>query len=169
MAVCLDGDMRAAIAAARLVFAATVCPDGRPNLSPKGTVRVWDDEHIFFLDIASPGTRANLAQQPWIELNVVEQTSRRGYRFLGVATLHADDDVFRQATARVFAEEQAEYPVACVVLVRIERAAAIVSPGYAHVRDEWAMRDIWRRRRAELDAAFELHIRAAGPVCGEHS
>jgi pyridoxamine 5'-phosphate oxidase-like protein len=71
--------MRAVIQAAHLCFAATVSPDGMPNVSPKGTLRVWDDEHLFFLDLASPGTRANLRARPWMELNVVEQLSRRGY------------------------------------------------------------------------------------------
>src|SRR5262245_48091849 len=81
-------DMRAVVAAAHLCFVATVTAEGRPNLSPKGTIGVWDDEHLFFLDIASPGTRANLAHAPWMELNVVEQLSRRGYRFAGSAAVH---------------------------------------------------------------------------------
>jgi len=37
----------------RLGFVATVCPDGTPNLSPKGTTAVWDDDHIVFADIRS--------------------------------------------------------------------------------------------------------------------
>ena len=91
----LTADMRAVIDAASLCFAATVSPDGRPNLSPKGTIRVWDDAHLFFLDIASPGTRANLAHAPWLELNVVEQLSRRGYRFSGRAQRHFEgSDVY---------------------------------------------------------------------------
>ena len=81
--------MRAVLEAARLCFVATVTPEGRPNLSPKGTIRVWDDSHLYFLDIASPGTRANLAHAPWMEVNVVDQLSRRGYRFSGTATLHS--------------------------------------------------------------------------------
>jgi predicted pyridoxine 5'-phosphate oxidase superfamily flavin-nucleotide-binding protein len=60
----LTADMRAVIEATHLCFAATVTPEGRPNLSPKGTIGVWDDTHLFFLDIASPGTRANLARSP---------------------------------------------------------------------------------------------------------
>lgn len=56
-------DMRAIVQAAHLCFAATVTPQSQPNLSPKGTVRVWDDRHLFFLDIASPGTRANLTSR----------------------------------------------------------------------------------------------------------
>jgi predicted pyridoxine 5'-phosphate oxidase superfamily flavin-nucleotide-binding protein len=84
----LTPDMRAVIEVSQLCFAATVTPEGRPNLSPKGTIRVWDGEHLFFLDIASPVTRANLAHSPWLELNVVDQLSRRGYRFAGTTTLH---------------------------------------------------------------------------------
>lgn len=75
----ITSDMRAIIDVAQLCFAATVTPDGRPNVSPKGTIRVWDDNRLFFLDIASPGTRANLARSPWMEINVVDQLSRRGY------------------------------------------------------------------------------------------
>src|SRR2546428_2395728 len=54
--VSLDADMLAVIAAQRLCFAATVTPEGRPNLSPQGTVRVWDAHPIFFFGIPSPGT-----------------------------------------------------------------------------------------------------------------
>jgi predicted pyridoxine 5'-phosphate oxidase superfamily flavin-nucleotide-binding protein len=154
----IDADMRAVIQAAHLCFAATVTPDGKPNLSPKGTIRVWDDDHLFFLDIASPGTRANHASNPLMEINVVEQLSRRGYRFFGRAELHRDDEVFRQATKRVFAEEGAKYPVEAVVLLEVERAESLISPGYLHIKTEEEMRSNWRERRAALDAEFEEHV-----------
>ena len=153
-------DMLAIVESAHLCFAATVTPDGRPNLSPKGTIRVWDDDHLFFLDIASPGTRANLARNPYIELNVVDERSRRGYRFFGRASLHAGDDVFNDAMKRVFAEERANYPVASVVLIAVERAEPVVSPGYLHVASEAEMRQAWKERRAALDEVFERHIAA---------
>jgi len=165
----LDDDVRAVVDSAHLVFAATVTPDGRPNLSPKGTIRVWDDHHLFFLDIASPTTRANLERNPTIELNVVEHLSRRGYRFFGTATLHRDDDVFREAMRRVFADEGASYPVNCVVLIAVERMDQLVSPGYMHVSSEHAMRDSWRQRRASLDASFEAHARSHPFVPDAHA
>ena len=154
----ITSDMRAIIQAAHLCFAATATLDGRPNLSPKGTIRVWDDDHLFFLDIASPRTRANLEINPQIELNVVDQLSRRGYRFFGRATLHRGDDVFVEATRRVFGEEGATYPVETVVLIAVERAEELVSPGYLHIRSEPEMRSTWRVRRTALDAEFELHV-----------
>jgi predicted pyridoxine 5'-phosphate oxidase superfamily flavin-nucleotide-binding protein len=159
----LTEDMRAVIEGQRLCFAATVTPEGRPHLSPKGTIRVWDPHHLFFCDIASPGTRANLERNPWIELNVVDGLSRRGYRFLGRASLHRGDAIYREAVARIAREEGTEYPVEAVVLIAVERALPIHSPGYDHVSDERAMRAMWRERRAALDAAFERHVDRAGP------
>ena len=148
----LTPDMRAVIQAAHLCFAATVTPDGRPNLSPKGTIRVWDDAHLFFLDLASPGTRANLAQNPWIELNVVDQLSRRGYRFAGRAALHvAGSEEYAAGVQRVYGDA----PPA---------AAPLLSPAYWRGTDETAIRALWRERRAALDREFEAHLAQVGPV-----
>ena len=133
----LTRDMRAIIQSAHLCFAATVTPQARPNVSPKGTIRVWDDRSLFFLDIASPGTRANLAANPWMELNVVDQSSRRGYRFSGRAEVHQQG--------------------------LVEYAAPLVSPGYWNVADEHAMRALWRERRHALDEEFEAHLAQEGP------
>ncbi len=53
----LTEDMKRVVREQRLGYAATVCPDGTPNLSPKGTTTVWDDDHLVFADICSPATR----------------------------------------------------------------------------------------------------------------
>jgi len=163
MTVTLTADMRAVIQAAHLCFAATVTPDGKPNLSPKGTLRVWDDRHLFFLDLASPGTRANLQVNPWMELNVVEQLSRRGYRFFGPATAHVGDAVFEEAIRQLQSAEQRPYPVATIILLEIEQAAPLMSPGYWRVPDEQAMRALWRERRRELDQEFEAYLAQVEP------
>ena len=162
-------DMRAVIAAQRLCFAATITPEGRPNLSPKGTIRVWDDEHLFFCDIASPGTRENLVTNPWIELNVVDTISRRGYRFFGKASIHTEDEIYKNATALVFQEEGTTYRVYSVILVSVARALPLISPGYEHVHDEWEMRALWKERRRQLDTDFERHIKECGPRRSEES
>jgi len=154
----LTPDMRAVIDVTHLCFCATVSPEGRPNLSPKGTIRVWDDARLFFLDIASPRTRANLQHSPAIELNVVDPLSRRGWRFRGTAAIHIGDDVYRQATRRIRMEEGVRYEAASVVLMSVESAEALVSPGYLHVPDETAMRLHWRMRREDLDEAFERFL-----------
>jgi len=161
----LTSDMRAVIAAAHLCFAATVTPDGRPNVSPKGTIGVWDDTHLFFLDIASPGTRRNLAHAPWLELNVVEQLSRRGYRFAGRASLHLPGfPEYEEAVERTYGDTPPVDPAVAVVLLAIERADPLLSPAYWRGNDEFAIRKLWRERQAALDEEFEAHLAHIGPV-----
>ena len=127
----LTADMQRLVEA-ELGFVATVCPDGTPNLSPKGTTLVWDDDHLVFADIRSPGTVTNLRANPSIEINVVDQLSRKGYRFKGTATVHTDDDVFERGLAFYEARgtAQARERIRSIVVVTVERAEAVTSPAY---------------------------------------
>lgn len=161
----LTADMRAVLETARLCFVATVTPDGRPNLSPKGTIRVWDDAHLFFLDIASPQTRANLTHAPWMEINVVDQLSRRGYRFFGSATLHfPSDEIYEEALRRTYGDAPRIYPATAVVLITIENAAPLFSPAYWAGSDEASLRETWKVRRAELDRDFDEYLALNGTL-----
>ena len=97
----LTPEMRQALAEQRLIFAATVGPRRNAQPVPKGTAMVWDDDHILFADLASPGTMRNLAANPAIEINIVSPFSRRGYRFKGNAAIHKDDDIHAAVVARM--------------------------------------------------------------------
>src|SRR5579859_7320825 len=83
----LTDDMKRVVSEQKLGFCATVCPDGSPNLSPKGSTGVWDDDHLFFADICSPQTTANLRAGSLIAVNVVDPFKRKGYRFKGRAVI----------------------------------------------------------------------------------
>lgn len=63
----IDEDVRHIVDNAKLGFVATVCEDGWPNLSPKSSIRVYDDEHVVFMNQASPTTDANLRRDPRVE------------------------------------------------------------------------------------------------------
>ena len=155
----LTDDMRAIVQSAHLCFAATVTPEGRPNLSPKGTIRVFDDSSLCFIDIASPGTRRNLAANPWMEVNVVDALSRRGYRFRGRARFCANGSSECARALEILARDDANaYPVEGAVVLAVESAAPLRSPGYLFAGDERAMRRAWRARRDALDAEFEAFL-----------
>ena len=132
MLVRITQDLQAVIRSAHLCFAATVSPEGRPNVSPKGTIRVWDDHSLFLLNIASPKRRTNLAANPWMELNVVDQLSRRGYHLFGSATIHMSGEVFTKAIAMIAAEEGTELAANSIVLFELEETAPQVSTGHWH-------------------------------------
>lgn len=139
----LTGDMRRMVEHQRLGFVATVSPDGTPNLSPKGTVAVWDDDHLVFADIASPGTVANLRQNPAIEINVVDPLTRRGYRFKGIARIIDGGDELVRLVA-FFRARGSTSPIRAAVVVTVNVASPLYSPAY----DQGATEDELRRRWA---------------------
>jgi len=94
----LTEDMKRVVGEQRLGFAATVCPDGTPKLSPKGTTIVWDDEHLVFADICSPETVNNLRQNSSVEINCVDQFTRKGYRLKGQAEILADGNFLKKSS-----------------------------------------------------------------------
>ncbi len=151
----LTDDMKRVVSEQRLGFIATVCPDGTPNLSPKGTTAVWDDDHLIFADIKSPGTVANLRANPALEINVVDQVARKGYRFKGTAEVLTEGPVFEGVLA-LRRERGATNPVRAVVLMKVERALPMTSPDYdrgvpeAEIRARW--RSYWRALEADEDA-----------------
>ena len=150
MAAKLTADMKRVVAEQRLAFVATVCPDGTPNLSPKGTITVWDDEHLVFADIHSPGTIANLKKNPAVEINVVDPFVRKGYRFKGTGKVIVDGQRFEEImnfyrgrwtdTAR----SKAEARIRGFVLVKVEEALPLISPAYDDASsDEQSIRKNW--------------------------
>ncbi len=119
----------------RLGFVATVNADGSPNVSPKGTTTVWDDDHLVFADIRSPGTVANIRRDPRVEINVVDPMVRKGYRFRGTAEVLEDGPRFEEVVARyeasgVQAWDEGGRRIRAVVLVGVEEVRPLVSPGY---------------------------------------
>ena len=150
----LTDEMKRVVNEQKLGFIAPVCLDGTPNLSPKGTTEVRDDDHVIFVDIKSPGTVANLRQNPAIEINVVDQLVRKGYRFKGTAEVFADGPVFEKALA-LRRERGAKNPMRGVVLISVERALPLISPGYDLGLREDEMRAIYRRHFEVLWSAGE--------------
>ena len=129
----IDNDMRDIVDSAKLAFVATVNPDGSPNLSPKGSVRVYDDDHVAFMDIASPATIANLLVNPRIEIAVVDFLRRRGYRFSGTAELHQPGSAVHTWLHQwLLGLNGPGYPAKQAVLLNVERVRPILSPAYTY-------------------------------------
>jgi predicted pyridoxine 5'-phosphate oxidase superfamily flavin-nucleotide-binding protein len=128
----LDEDMQRVVREQRLGYVASVCPDGTPNLSPKGTTAVWDDAHLVFAHLHSPQTVANIeAGNPVVEINVVDPILRKGYRFKGPATVHRDGPVY-ESGVRFYRERSGLEPhrIAAIILISVEQTAPLTSPAY---------------------------------------
>ena len=148
----LTDDMKRIVAEQRLGFVATVCADGTPNVSPKGTMRVLDDDHLVFADIRSPQTIRNLRANPAVEVNMVDQFVRKGYRFKGTAEVIGDGERYDDLL-RVYQEESPHLTaerVRAIVVVHVTRALPITSPAYDWGETEESLRATYRERFLEL-------------------
>ena len=146
----LTADMKRVVEEQRLGFVATVCPDGTPNLSPKGTTTVWDDDHLVFANIRSPGTLANLRQNANVEVNVVDPFVRKGYRFKGVATVLESGALYDKAIAFYEARGYRVSVIREVVLVQVQSALPIDSPAYDLGLTEDEVRARWKHHFQSL-------------------
>ena len=129
----LDDDMKRVVTEQRLGYVASVCPDGTPNLSPKGTLAVWDNEHLVFADLHSAQTVANIDDvNPVVEINVVDPIRRKGYRFKGRAEVHREGSATYDEGTRFYDERSRleAHRIQAIVLVRVEHAAPVISPAY---------------------------------------
>lgn len=140
----LTDDMKRVVREQRLGFIATVCPDGTPNLSPKGTTAVWDDDHLVFADIRSPQSVKNIECNPSVEINVVDLLVRKGYRFKGRGVVHRADEIF-QRVCQMYRDAGITSEIQAVVLIRVDRALPLFSPAYDRGMTEEQVKDRWRR------------------------
>jgi uncharacterized protein len=131
----LTEDMQRVVREQRLAYVASVCPDGTPNLAPKATTTVWDDDHLIYADIRSPNTRENIRHQPVVEVNVVDPIARKGYRFKGQATMVTEGPRFEEGVA-FFRRRGQPYVIQAIVFIKVERALPLTSPAYDLGRTE---------------------------------
>lgn len=85
----------------KMGWVATATPEGVPNVTPKGTLRVLDDEHVIFADLFSLKTRQNLDQNPKVAVTVIDASSRKGYQIKGTAELISSGPLFEQVAAEL--------------------------------------------------------------------
>ncbi|MFO1015601.1 MAG: pyridoxamine 5'-phosphate oxidase family protein [Caulobacteraceae bacterium] len=148
----LSAAMRALVERERLGFVASVNDDGTPNVSPKGTFVVLDDERLAFLDVRSPMTSANLAARPAVEVNFVDPILRKGLRCRGRAR------VLASGTAECEQIVQAQPLLArpaeryrALVIIEVKSTAPLISPAYDDGASEDEVSAGWKARwRARL-------------------
>ena len=144
----ITDEMARMIAELRLCYVATVTPDGRPNLSPKGSLRVVDGDRLAFADIMSPQTMRNLKSNPYVEVNIVHPFLRCGYRFKGKCDIVTGGEMFDLVANELWQREGRQYPVNAVVVIEVETALPVRSPAYVFNKEvkEEDVRRIWLER-----------------------
>ena len=119
----LTEEMKNLVSQVRLCYAATASKDGMPNVSPKGSIMVVDDNTLAFACMMSPKTVSNLKENPKIAVSVVDTQSRKGYQFKGKAVLETSGKIFEQLSARVAGMKLP--PLQCVVKIAVSEIVPI--------------------------------------------
>lgn len=128
----------------KLGFVATISPDNTPNVSPKGTILAWDNEHLIFADIKSPQTISNLENNPSVEINVVDPILRKGYRFKGKGMILKDNEEFSKIL-KFYEEKGIKSKINAVVMVKVDTLSEVTSPLYDLGFSEEEIKEKWKK------------------------
>lgn len=108
-------------------FVATVNPDGTPNVGPKRSTRVLDDEHLAYNEVTARQSWANVTAGSKVAIAVVDRETMRGYRFVGIPEVITSGELFDQAVAMMRARGMAA-PLTAVVTVRVDQIYNLGAP-----------------------------------------
>ena len=117
----MNDQVQATINTVKPALVATADGSGKPNVSAKGSLRIIDDEHIAFADVASPRTVANIKENSKVSIIVLGNDENKGCRVWGTAKVEDSGEVF-DTFAKAMAEKN--MTVNNVVVVDVEEVEA---------------------------------------------
>ena len=99
-------------------FHATVSSDGIPNIAPKRSTRVFDDETLIFNEGVGGITWQNILDGSKVAVGVVNREILDGYRFIGTPEVITEGPLYEKS-AEMSVKNSMPKPKA-VVLIHIE-------------------------------------------------
>lgn len=101
----------------------TVSPEGYPDIGPKGSVMVFDKEHLAYWERTRRGQHRNVEANPKVAIYYYDLPGRVHWRFYGAAEVHKDGPIREQIMARTIKAELDRDPErkGYGVLVRVDR------------------------------------------------
>ena len=133
----------------KLGYVATVSSDGKPNISPKGTIIAWTSKILAFADIRSPDTMKNLQNNPFVEINVIDPLLRRGYLFKGQARIIKGNSQFEEILTH-YRKKGIKSPINAIVLVTVSEVSEVISPLYDIGISQQGIKSKWKRHFESL-------------------
>lgn len=108
----LTKELKDLIETNRIAYVATVDPNNAPNVSPKSTFSILDDETFIFAEIMSTRTRQNLLKNPKIALYFYSQEKNMGCQIKGEAEMLNSGELYQEMLeALKFYDRKANYVV----------------------------------------------------------
>lgn len=82
-------------------YVATASPNGVPNVAPKGTVEILDDDHIIYSEIAGKHSWENVRKNPRVAIIAGDTSKMQCLRFSGRAEILTEGELFEKGKARM--------------------------------------------------------------------
>lgn len=133
----------------KLGYVATVSSDGKPNISPKGTIIAWSSTVLAFADIRSPDTLLNLQNNPFVEINVIDPLSRKGYLFSGTAKIIKDTPLYDDILTH-YRNNGVQSPINSIVVIDVSSVSIVTSPLYDLGKTEDEIKLKWKKYFTDL-------------------
>ena len=118
----LTSEMKAMFGS-QLAVIATASKDGTPNVGPKGSMHVSDDETLVYSEGTGQKTLKNLKENPKVAVMVADREKGDGYQVKGKAELLTSGDLFERVAKR--AEERKRPRPALVVKIKVEEIYSV--------------------------------------------
>jgi predicted pyridoxine 5'-phosphate oxidase superfamily flavin-nucleotide-binding protein len=133
----------------KLGYVATVSSDGKPNISPKGTIIAWSSTVLAFADIRSPDTMMNLQNNPFVEINVIDPLSRMGYLFSVTAKIINDTTLYDDIITH-YRNNGIQSAINSIVIVDVSSVSIVTSPLYDLGKTEDEIKLKWKKYFSNL-------------------
>ncbi|AET68144.1 pyridoxamine 5'-phosphate oxidase-related, FMN binding protein [Desulfosporosinus orientis DSM 765] len=114
--------------ASQQCFHATVSKEGMPNVAPKRSTRVLNDETLIFNEGTGGATYQNILDGSKVSVAVVNREIVDGYRFVGTPEVQNNGELYEQAAA--MSEKMGMKKPLAVVLIHIDEIHSL-KPGPA--------------------------------------
>ncbi|MDD1769122.1 MAG: pyridoxamine 5'-phosphate oxidase family protein [Methanomassiliicoccales archaeon] len=107
---------------------ATVSKDGVPNVAPKGSLTVVDEETILFADLLPGKTRNNIAENPNVAIAFVDGKTMKGYQIKGKSQSMKDGKVYDETCKRIAALPMKLPKPNAAVVIKVQEVY-VLTPG----------------------------------------
>jgi predicted pyridoxine 5'-phosphate oxidase superfamily flavin-nucleotide-binding protein len=104
----------------KLAWVATASSDGIPNATPKGTLKLIDDQHLVFADLFACKTLENLKANSKVAVTVIDEQSYEGYQLKGWAEVLTSGPIFDQVAEQVSHVHMKLPPLRYVVKISVD-------------------------------------------------
>ena len=100
----------------------TASADGRPGIGYRGSMMVFDDEHLAYWERGQGGAVENVKENPHVAVLYRDSETRTGWRFYGDAEAYPEGPIREQVWERVPEIEQRGDPEknGTAVLIRVD-------------------------------------------------